>query len=125
MVAVHLRIAESNLAKDGFKNLDYYITTTEKHSFGRSWRIGKTMRKLVTHAYIYCKFSNRIYFVPITVDIDSAEITFNHSYGRIFSHKNIEYGFQHDNGEPFFGKGGVAMHHKFYTNLELTESYNQ
>lgn len=125
MVAVHLRIAESNLGQDGFRDLNYYITTTEKHAFGRSWRIGAKMREIVSHCYIYCKSSNQIYSVPITVDPDSAEITFHHSSGKIISHESIQYGFRHDTNEPFFGEGGVAMHHKFYTNLELTERYNQ
>ncbi|GEK16220.1 hypothetical protein ERW51_18150 [Aliivibrio finisterrensis] len=124
MVAVHLRIAESNLRLDGFKNLDYYMSTKEKHSFGRSWRIGQTMRNLVTHAYIYCKYSNRIYSVPVSVDNETAEITFHHENGILLSHGNIEYGFRHDDKVPFFGNGGVAMHHKFYTDLALTESYN-
>ncbi|WP_283393089.1 hypothetical protein [Photobacterium phosphoreum] len=125
MVAVHLRIAESNLTKDGFRDLNYYMTTKDKHSFGRSWRIGAAMRRLVTHAYIYCKFSNRIYSVPVSVDIESAEISFKHNEGFIFTHDGIEYGFRHHDEKPFFGDGGVAMHHKFYTDLALSERFNK
>ncbi|EGU30709.1 hypothetical protein VII00023_19154 [Vibrio ichthyoenteri ATCC 700023] len=125
MVAVHLRIAESNLVKNGFQNLEYYMKTKEKHSFGRSWRIGIAMRNLVTHAYIYCKHSGRIYSVPIIVDVDSSEITFQHEKGLVINHEGIEFGFRHTDNEPFFGDGGVAMHHKFYTDLALNERYNK
>lgn len=124
MVAVHWRLAESNLKKDGFKNLDYYMTTQEKHAFGRSWRIGKKMRGIVNHAYIYCKTTNRIYSVPIHVNQENAEVTFDHMKGRTLSHENIDYGFRHCDGKPFFGEGGMAMHHKFYTDLSILQRHN-
>lgn len=83
------------------------------------------MRKEVTHAYIYCRSSSRIYSVPIRVDIDTSEVQFIHSTGEILDHEDIEYGFRHANSLPFFSDGGMAMHHKFYTDLSLTQRYNQ
>jgi hypothetical protein len=124
MVAVHWRLAESNLKTDGFKNLEYYMETKEKHSFGRSWRIGKKMRPLVKHAYIYCKKTSCIYSVEVQVDTEIADVTFNHSTGKTLSHNKIDYGFRHDDGLPFFGEGGMAMHHKFYTDLSISKRFN-
>ena len=125
MVAVHWRLAQSNMGLDRFEALDFYMNVQDGVLFDPSWRIGKAMRKKVTHAYIYCKSSSRIYSVPIRVDIETSEVKFNHSTGELLDHEDIEYGFRHADGHAFFGDGGMAMHHKFYTDLSLTQRYNQ
>lgn len=83
------------------------------------------MQALVKHAYIYCKASSRIYSDPISVDLDTSAVFFEQSYGQVLTHENIAYGFRHCDGQPFFGGGGMAMHHKFYTELSLTQRYNK
>ncbi|AIV05892.1 hypothetical protein LA59_10580 [Vibrio harveyi] len=125
MVAVHWRLAQSNMGLTGFEALDFYINTQKEVIFDPSWRIGKAMRALVKHAYIYCKASNRIYSVPISVDLDTSAVFFEQSLGQVLTHENIEYGFRHSDGQAFFGDGGMAMHHKFYTDLSLTQRFNK
>ncbi|WP_422767723.1 hypothetical protein ACOX9X_18900 [Photobacterium leiognathi subsp. mandapamensis] len=123
MVAVHWRIAQSNIGTPGYEGLEYYMKSKGPHNFDRAWKIGKKMRELVNHAYIYCKASSRIYSVPIEVDLDSSEVVFLHEEGVVLDHSNIVYGFRHSDCEPYFGDAGV-MRHKFYTYSDLSESYN-
>jgi len=123
MVAVHWRLAQSNIGNLGYEGLDYYMKATVAHDFDRAWKIGKKMRSLVNHAYIYCKASSRIYSVPIHVDLNTSKVVLIHEKGVVLDHSNIVYGFRHSDCEPYFGDAGV-MRHKFYTLSDLSESYN-